>query len=359
VPYSSQGSKIYGQGFVFDDADPKANSLSKMRSLVKQAPRLAERILPYIGGDEVNTSPELKPHRHVIYLSDVRDEAELTARWPLLAEIVREKVKPERDRLRDNPSALVLKRRWWAYQAHRPELYEAIRALPRVLVNAQVSTHLAFAFLETGYIYSEKLYVYPLHTFAAFATLQARPHELWARRFSSTLGDALSYTGTDCFDTFPIPPSWETDSALEAVGKAYYDFRAALMVRNNEGMTKTYNHFHDPDERDPEILKLRDLHTAMDRAVLDAYGWSDIPTRCDFLLDYEIDEEEWGDRKKPYRYRWPDEVRDEVLARLLELNAERAKAEARVGETAVPRPARKRATAKRAPKESGSNRLFA
>ena len=69
----------------------------------------------------------------------------------------------------------------------------------------------------------------------------------------------------------------------------------------------------------------------MDRAVLDAYGWSDIPADCEFLLDYEIDEEEWGDKKKPWRYRWPDEVRDEVLARLLELNAERAKEEASSG----------------------------
>ena len=65
----------------------------------------------------------------------------------------------------------------------------------------------------------------------------------------------------------------------------------------------------------------------MDRAVLNAYGWQDIPTDCEFLLDYEIDEEEWGTKKKPYRYRWPNEVRDEVLARLLELNAQRATAE--------------------------------
>ena len=69
----------------------------------------------------------------------------------------------------------------------------------------------------------------------------------------------------------------------------------------------------------------------MDRAVLDAYGWTDIPTDCDFLLDYEIDEATWGRKKKPYRYRWPDTVRDEVLARLLALNAERAAAEARAG----------------------------
>ena len=69
----------------------------------------------------------------------------------------------------------------------------------------------------------------------------------------------------------------------------------------------------------------------MDRAVLDAYGWNDISTDCEFLLDYEIDEETWGRKKKPYRYRWPDDVRDEVLARLLELNAERAAEEARAG----------------------------
>ena len=81
------------------------------------------------------------------------------------------------------------------------------------------------------------------------------------------------------------------------------------MVRNDEGLTKTYNRFHDPYENDPEIAKLRELHAAMDRAVLDAYGWTDIPTDCEFLLDYEIDEEEWGNRKKPYRYRWPDDVR--------------------------------------------------
>jgi hypothetical protein len=30
---------------------------------------------------------------------------------------------------------------------------------------------------------------------------------------------------------------------------------------------------------------------AMDRSVLDAYGWTDLPTACQFLLDYEEDDE--------------------------------------------------------------------
>ena len=147
--------------------------------------------------------------------------------------------------------------------------------------------------------------------------------------------DDLRYTPSDCFETFPFPDGWETHPGIEAAGRAYYEFRAARMVRNDEGMTKTYNRFHDPYEDDPEIEKLRELHAAMDRAVLDAYGWTDIPTDCDFLLDYEIDEATWGRKKKPYRYRWPDGIRDEVLARLLALNARRAAEEARSGEAST------------------------
>jgi len=82
-----------------------------------------------------------------------------------------------------------------------------------------------------------------------------------------------------------------------------------------------------------DIAKLRELHATTDRAVLDAYGWTDIPIDCHFILDYEIDEGTWGRKKKPYRYRWPDTVRDEVLARLLALNAERATEEVRSGVT--------------------------
>ena len=93
-------------------------------------------------------------------------------------------------------------------------------------------------------------------------------------------------------ETFPFPPNFETDPTLESAGHAYYDFRAALMVNNNEGLTKTYNRFHDPEERSPDILKLRELHAAMDRAVLDAYGWPDLKPTCEFLLDYEDEEDD-------------------------------------------------------------------
>ena len=200
-----------------------------------------------------------------------------------------------------------------------------------MLVISRNSQQCAFAFLATGTVFSEQVIVFPFESYAPFCALQSRAHEIWARFFSSSLGDGLRYTPSDCFETFPFPEGWETDPVLEAAGKSYYDFRAAMMIENDEGMTKTYNRFHDPDERVPQIEMLRELHTAMDRAVLDAYGWNDIATECEFLLDYDINEEEWGRKKKPWRYRWPDQVHDQVLARLLALNAERARAERLAG----------------------------
>jgi hypothetical protein len=216
--------------------------------------------------------------------------------------------------------------------------------------------------------------------------------------------DDLRYTPSDCFETFPFPVgvlehaagdseklsvvssqlsdkttsddsalttgNWQltTLQTLESAGREYYEFRAALMVRNNEGLTKTYNRFHDPHETSPDILQLRELHAAMDRAVLEAYGWHELAqtATCEFLLDYEDDEDEdegsgarspvtGRQKKKPWRYRWPDDFRDEVLARLLALNAQRAEQERLAGleaAAAEAKPKKKPPTRKKGPPPS-------
>ena len=349
---SFQGSIVLGMGFTFDDTDKKgvATPLAEMERLIEVNPRNSEVIFPYIGGEEVNTSPTHAHHRHVINFRDWplrrtdlsstwQDAGEnqrrewlrsgivpldytnpVAADWPELLAIIDEQVRL--GRFDDNRASY--RNNWWKYAERRVDLYGAIEGLDRVLAISRVGQHAAFSFLTAQMVYAETIIVFPFDTHTAFCTLQSRPHEIWARFFGSSLGDGLRYTPSDCFETFPFPEGWEIHPALEAAGEAYYDFRAALMVENDEGMTKTYNHFHNPHERAPRIATLRDLHAAMDRAVLDAYGWTDIPSDCEFLLDYEIDEETWGRKRKPYRYRWPDDICDEVLARLLELNAKRA-----------------------------------
>ena len=357
------GSYVLGMGFTFDDTDKKgvASPLAEMQRLIEADPRNREVIFPYIGGEEINTSPTHAHHRYVINFRDrpLRRETlgetwrdadaeqrrkwlretvvpldypgSVAADWPDLMAIVEEKVKPGRIKV----NRRVRRDRWWQFGDRQPALYAAIAGMDRVLVTPQTSSAQALAYLSPQLVFGHTLIVFPLATYSSFAVLQSRFHQVWAAFLGPTLEDRLRYTPSDCFDTYPFPYGWETDSVLEAAGKLYYEHRAALMVRNDEGMTKTYNRFHDPYENDPDIEKLRELHAAMDRAVLDAYGWTDIPTDCDFLLDYEIDEATWGRKKKPYRYRWPDPVRDEVLARLLALNAERAAEEARADASAT------------------------
>lgn len=339
------GCFLRSMGFTFDDNSVEATPLDEMRRLIEASPGNAVRIMPYLGGDEVNSSPT---HAHRRYAINFVGLSELEARrWPDLMAIVEEKVKPGRLRLSNSPVDRAHKQQWWRYANDRPELYSMIESLQRVLAIPRVSTHLSVVHLSPSIVFSDQLVVIPLSDDAAFGILQSRLHEVWSRFFASTLGDGLRYTPSDCFETFPFPipfdptedPAIEAHrAALEAAGETYYEYRAALMVRNDQGLTATYNRFHDPEETDPEILQLRALHTAMDRAVLAAYGWADVPTDCTFLLDYEDededDEAETGGKrrkKKPWRYRWPDEVRDDVLARLIDLNQKRAAEERRLG----------------------------
>ena len=364
------GMFLRGMGFTFDDKDRKgaASSLAEMRRLIDADARNREVIFPYIGGEEVNSSPTHAHHRFAINFADypLRREASLpswsgmdrdvrerclrngsvppdfpsgvAADWPDVLAIVEARVKPARESLSNSAIDRGHRQRWWLYANARPELTAAISGMERVLAISRIGNSFAFTFLPNCMIFNEKTIVFPFATAAPFAVLQSRVHEIWARFFSSTLKDDLQYTPSNCFETFPFPGNWETDAVLETAGQRCYEYRAALMVENDEGMTRTYNRFHDIYETDPRIMELRELHAALDHAVLDAYGWADIPIDCDFLLDYEIDEATWGRKKKPYRYRWPDTVRDEVLARLLALNAVRAAAEVRADSVAgVPR----------------------
>ena len=327
------GSYVLGMGFTFDDTDTKgvATPLAEMRRLIDRDPWNQEVIFPYIGGEEVNTSPTHAHHRYVINFGQ-REEEACRQRWGDLIAIVEEKVKPGRLALppKNNWNRDVA-RRWWQFGADRQELRTAIAGLERVLVTCRHQPQWGTSFLSAASVFAESLIVFPLATHAAFSALQSRPHEIWARFLGSSMKDDLRYTPSDCFETFPFPNQWDGHPALEAAGQTYYHSRAQLMVKRNEGLTKTYNRFHDPNETDSDIQKLRELHAAMDRAVLDVYGWTDIRTDCKFLLDYEIDEETWGTKRKPYRYRWPEEVHDEVLARLLDLNQRRYAEEVAAG----------------------------
>ena len=267
---SYQGTALVGVGFTLTPA--------RRDELIEKNSRNAERIAPYLGGQELNTSPTQAFDRYVINFGKMTlSEAES---WPDLLDIVRRKVKPERDK---NPRTTGMgghgKKYWWQHGGRQDPLYAAIGPLTRCLLTARVTKHLCFSFQPTDRIFSEATNGFALSTHSAFATLQSRIHERWARLLSSSMKTDLRYTATDCFDTFPFPkPNPRTKfPALEAIGERLYDTRAAFMVDTNQGLTKTYNALKDPtisarSEQGDRIVSLRDLHLEMDRAVLETYA---------------------------------------------------------------------------------------
>lgn len=368
------GSIVLGMGFTFDDSNPDATPIAEMHRLIERNPKNAERIFPYIGGEEVNSSPTHAHHRYVINFGEMSEDEARS--YEDLYRIVKEKVYPER---KNKPGSY--SRQWWLFGRRNQAGNKAIANCDRVLVIARVGQHGLFTFLQNNMVFSEQLVVFADERSSFFCIMQSRIHEIWARFFSSSMKDDLRYTPSDCFETFPFPKGLFDEqslantnsnqspstihsslSTLETIGKEYYEYRAALMVRNNQGLTNTYNRFHDPEERDPEILKLRQLHEKMDRAVLDAYGWQDIPTDCEFLLDYDDDEDEeettGRQRKKPWRYRWREEIHDEVLARLLDLNQKRHEEEILGGKLAESKKGGKKKASKSRKKTSNEGTLF-
>jgi len=374
------GSYVLGMGFTFDDSSPADDEtpgipspIATMKRLVAENPKNAEVIFPYIGGEEVNSSPTHAHHRYVINFGE-RSEEECRREWPELMAILERKVKPERI---NKPGSY--SKQWWLFGRRNQAGTAAIAGCKRVLVISRVGNSVSYAFMEPHSVFAESLVVFPLEDLSFLVLLQGRIHEWWARFLASSMRDDLRYSPTDCFETFPFPTALldsaasdpaqvTTRQSLEAIGERYHQFRSELMVSNNEGLTSTYNRFHDPAETSSGLLELRRLHGEMDQAVLAAYGWSDVPTACGFGLDYLDLEEDaqlpddlqqriddgnlffqdandaldfqgqlqaygaiTGRRKLPWRYRWPDAVRDDVLARLLALNAERYAEEAALG----------------------------
>jgi N-6 DNA Methylase len=351
------GCYVLGMGFTFDDdtSNSVASSLSEMNKLIRSDPRNAELILPYIGGEEVNNDPKHSHRRFVIDYFDrpLEREAlpqnwrqmnekeraaalrvgivpvdypdEVAADWPGLLDIVRSQVKPERD----GQKRKALRVRWWQFAEKQRGLRKAIAELPFVLVtNCGAAPHLAIARMPSGIVFAHTLSVFAYSDFAPFGLLQSRVHEVWARFFASSMKDDLRYTPSDCFETFPFAQKFSVTPEVDAAGRIYHDHRAAVMVARDEGMTKTYNHFHERTDTSDDIKRLRELHASMDRAVLEAYGWRDLATRAEPLF---LDETNEDDHTYQSRLFWPSDFRDVVLGRLLALNAERHAEEVRVG----------------------------
>jgi type II restriction/modification system DNA methylase subunit YeeA len=162
--------------------------------------------------------------------------------------------------------------------------------------------------VDSSTLADSRLYVFARQDDYFFGVLHSKCHEVWSLAQSSRhgIGNDPTYNNTTCFETFPLPwpPGQEPwrDARVHAIAQA----ARALDVARTAWLN--------PPDADEQTLKKRTLtnlynqrptwlanvHAALDRAVWAAYGWDD-----------------------PDPSVVPD---DEMLARLLALNLDRAPA---------------------------------
>ena len=290
-----QGSVVVGLGFIL--------SHEEAAELIARDPRNAEALAPYVIGKDLNQRPDHSASRWVINFRDwPLDRAE---RLPDLIEIVRRKVKPERGKVNREAH----RKYWWRYGDRRPGLYTAIADSHHVLAISLVGSAVMPVRVPTGPVFAHKCAVFALDDFASLAVLSSSVHFAWVVRYTSTLETRINYSPSDVFVTLPRP---ESSAVLFELGERLDVERRELMLSRRWGLTTTYNHVHDPSDYDPKVVNLREIHAAIDRAVFDAYGWSD--------LDPQI-----GHHRTTVGTRWTfaPAIRFEVLDRLLEENQRR------------------------------------
>ncbi len=298
------GSYVLGMGFVLEP--------DEARGMLESDPRNDDVVKPFLNGEDLNTRPDGSPSRCVIDFGDLSvDEA---AEYAGPFERVERLVKLERAKTNERG----YREYWWRFGRPGLALYRAIAPLDRCIAITLVSKVVQPMFVPTGIVYSHAVGVFAYDDDAHFGLLSSGFHWWWAVTRASTLETRVRYTPSDCFETF-AQPLFLSDGVSD-FGAELHAHRSALMLDRQEGLTKTYNRVHDPDEVADDIVRLREIHTQLDHAVRDAYGWGDLDLGHGF-----------HDTRFGVRYSFQPVARQEVLDRLLELNYARYADEVRRG----------------------------
>lgn len=323
------GSYVNGMGFLL--------SSEEAQSMLDADQKNSEVIFPYLVGDDLTSDPEQRASRFVINFFDWPEERAKKYRLPY--EWIEKHVKPERQRLKNNGEFSLrppLPQRWWQYADKRPALYHTVglghhfekhprgwdsasAPLKQVFCLSRVTKYLALAVVPSNQVWSERLIVFAGQSLEFMGLLLSQVHEVWSRKNASTFETRLNYTPSDAFDTFPLP--LEYPEGLRKISEAVVEFRRWVGCELKIGLTDLYNKFHDIDDSDGRIEKLRRLHEKIDYYVLSAYGWDDLDLGHDF---HEVAYLPESDR---VRFTMSENSRIEVLRRLSELNRQRYKEE--------------------------------
>ncbi len=296
---SATGFKLHGAGFILDQEEAAA--------VVAADPRNRQVVRSYRNGKDLTSRPR---GASVIDFAALSEQE--ARRFPVLFDIVRTRVKPERD-ANNEPSR---QKHWWRFGRTNEQLRGATKGLGRYFATAETAKHRCFIALMAEVAPDNMLICIASEDADVLGVLSSQIHVEWALAAGGRLGvgNDPRYNKTRCFDPFPFPdasPSLRAEiaaraEALDAHRNAALDrdervtmtgiYNVVEKLRNGEALTKKEREVH-------EIAAcgiLRDLHDELDARVAQAYGWSwpmkkeEILERLVALHDERVEEERRG-----------------------------------------------------------------
>jgi hypothetical protein len=297
---SNRGVSLFGTGFII--TPEKAERLG-----LNRAPGLERYIRHYRNGRDIT-----QQSRDVMVIDLYGlDAKEVQEQYPQVYQHVFINVKPERDQNRRKSR----RENWWIFGEPNPKLRDMLGDLERYIATVETSKHRFFVFLDKEILPDNKLVSIALEDAYFLGVLSSRIHITWALAAGSRLGVGNDpvYVKTTCFEKFPFPDARKTQKErIRQLAEELDTHRKRQQAQHPSlTMTDIYNVLEKLRAGEPLAARekdiheqglvsiLRQLHDDLDAAVFAAYGWP--PTLSD----------------------------EEILARLVALNAERAAEEAR------------------------------
>lgn len=328
---SSPGVKLHGAGFIVTPQQAASLGLGKV-------PGLENHILDYRNGRDIASRPR---GVMVIDLYPLLAEAVRT-RFPSAYQHVLEKVKPERDNNRED----FRREYWWWFGRRHTDLRDFLVDLPRYITTIETAKHRFFQFLDASIRPDNMLVNIGVDSAIHLTALSARLHSVWALAAGGWLGvgNDARYSKSRTFDPFPFPAFSDLPSALlarlDTLGERLDAFRKARLAEHDFlTMTGMYNVLErlreledgadvpplDDKERAIHeaglVSVLKEIHDDIDRAVFEAYGWSDLAPA--------LVGKPGATTPSPHKRPEQEAAEEELLTRLVALNRERAAEEAR------------------------------
>lgn len=272
---SSPGVKLHGAGFIVTRDQARTLGLG-------MTAHLNLHIREYRNGRDLTDSPRdvLVIDLFGLQIEDVR------AHFPSVYQWVLERVKPERD----HNNRATYRDNWWIFGEPRSELRPVLMGLTRFIATVETAKHRTFQFLDASILPDNRLIAIGLDDAYFLGVLSSRVHVTWALAAGGTLEDRPVYNKSRCFETFPFPTAaLEQKSRIRDLAEQL-DAHRKRQQAAHPGLTLTgmYNVLETLIVGEPLTAKekiiheqglvavMKSLHDELDRAVLEAYSWSDL-----------------------------------------------------------------------------------